>query len=244
MEIVKRPNKVHVIYDSAKEFLQDGSGNILVENWREGQEGDWVLTDNGRIVEVLRRATFKHGKDYIRTVCGMFIVGPRVLMDTKIQENPYSFSGKFTVRERRHRKNINRSEKTFAIYIAKGKDRLEAYKLAFPRAKREIYIDAASQLLMKTERVQNMIDETIADAMDDVGITKKYLLQKAKDMIERKRKMDDKDIISVIKLLMKASGMLDHGKMTETALAVFQGFSEEQLAQMTGRTKEIGPAKE
>ena len=89
-----------------------------------------------------------------------------------------------------------------------------------------------------------MIDETIAEAMDEVGITKSYLLRKAKDMLERKQtKMEDKDVISVLKLLMKAFGMLDHGKMTETALAVFQGFSAEQLAQLSGETKEIGPAK-
>jgi len=55
-----------------------------LDNWREGQPGDWVLTDDGYVARVLKR----YG-DFIRIVTGSY--NPAALrhrMTTELQPSP------------------------------------------------------------------------------------------------------------------------------------------------------------
>ena len=112
MQIVPKRKRTYLIYDSLDEFNKDAGGESCVENWRRGQEGDWVLTDDGRVLEILKRAAFKSGRwtsrEYVRTVCGTFLVLDDMSMDSVLRKNPYSFSsGKTAGDVRRTRKYTN-----------------------------------------------------------------------------------------------------------------------------------------
>ncbi len=82
--------KAHYVYDSKEEFMQhtahlEGSrytDKKIVDNWRDGKEGDWVWSDDGRIVQLLKvsnnvkhpgdRKNYKYAKGWVRTVVGSF----------------------------------------------------------------------------------------------------------------------------------------------------------------------------
>ena len=45
----------HYVYDNVEEFKKEkGLDTQLVENWRDGEEGDWVLADDGGVVQLLK----------------------------------------------------------------------------------------------------------------------------------------------------------------------------------------------
>jgi len=243
MQIVPKTKRNYLIFDSLDEFHEDADGEHCVENWRLGQEGDWVLTDDGRVLEILKRAEFKSGggkgKEYVRTICGTFLVRDDTVMDSVLRKNPYSFSsGKSPGDVRRTRKHTNVREDIFAGYIAQGMEDYKAYMLAFPtenpaHAKRE------AKLLLGYKRIRRKVDEKILEIMEDVGLSKKRLIEIGKEILEQK-KILDKDKISMLKEFWKAAGITGSEKRTEIAAAVFPGLSREDLARiMSGHKGEL-----
>jgi len=242
MQIVPKTKRTYLIYDSLDEFYEDADGELCIENWRHGQEGDWVLTDDGRVLEILKRATFKsghnQGKDYVRTVCGIFLVRDDTVMDSVLRKNPYSFSsGKTSGNIRKHRKHTNLREDIFAGYLAQGMEHFKAYMLAFPtenptHAKRE------AKLLIATERIRRKVDEKILEIMEDVGLPKRRLIEIGKEILEGAKL--DKDKIRMLDMFWKAAGVLGSEKRTELTAAVFPGLTGEELRRiMSGHKGEL-----
>jgi hypothetical protein len=130
-----------------------------------------------------------------------------------------------TVR-RKKRKKANEKEFLFASYVAKGDDVVKAYMNAFP-SNNEQYSEQQAKMLLKTKRVQNLIREEIDKHLQEAEITPKYLLEEMRNIID-KPDSSDRDRLSALSTLIKISGMLDTNKTTET-VALFQGFSKEQL---------------
>jgi len=44
----------HYVYEAAGEFNQANPDTNIITNWREGAEGDWVVTDDNAIVQLLK----------------------------------------------------------------------------------------------------------------------------------------------------------------------------------------------
>jgi len=57
--------KDHVVYDSIEEFPDTMR---YLKDWRDGDLGDWILADDGCIIQVLRVGTFAKPKGKIRTL--------------------------------------------------------------------------------------------------------------------------------------------------------------------------------
>ena len=95
----------------------------------------------------------------------------------------------------------------------------------------------------KVVTIGNLVREEIDKYLQDADITPSYLLGEMKDIID-KRETSDRDKLSALNTLIKISGMLDTDKKTES-LAVFQGFTREQLgAVQEQRYKELPEGKE
>ena len=45
----------HYLYENIGEFRISHPDTEIVGNWRLGEEGDWVMTDDGCIVQILRK---------------------------------------------------------------------------------------------------------------------------------------------------------------------------------------------
>ena len=122
--------KTHWLYTTENFVRKYGLDVNTLNNWRSGKQGEWVLTDDSYVVQVLKRGTIKKGKtslEYIRTVCGSFIVDKKKEMYGQIAENIYTFSGTNEYRKFVKKNEVTSREVLFAKYIALGKDPVDAY---------------------------------------------------------------------------------------------------------------------
>ena len=63
----------HYLYDNLNEFKAFVQDIVVIEDWRQGMEGDWILTDDDYVCQVLRMSKIGKSK-CIRTLCGTFNV--------------------------------------------------------------------------------------------------------------------------------------------------------------------------
>ena len=238
----------HFIYDDVSEFRNYHLNVGLVEDWRHSNANDWVLTDDGQVCKILylgilKKKNRKKDTTFVRTIIGSFVCNPSVKMEGPMRTNMYTFSkkGESPSVRRRKKKNASNAEFLFAKYVAKGDDVVDAYLKAFPTDNKN-YATGQAKMLLKTDRVRSLVREEIDKYLKEAEITPSYLLDGMKDIIDKKN-TSDRDKLSALNTLIKMSGMLDTDKKTES-LAVFQGFTQEQLgAIQESKYKELPKGK-
>jgi len=223
----------HYLFESVDEFRDKYPTLPLVTDWRHSNKGEWILTDDGQVCEVLhlgvlKKSDRKNGTSFIRTIMGSYVCSPKVVIEGDMKTNMHTFStaGESPSVRKKNRKNPTDKEFLFGKYVAKGDDVVEAYMKAFP-SKNKNYAKSQAKLLLKTDRVKKLIREEIDKYLSEADITPNYLLEEMRNIID-KGGSSDRDKITAITTLMKISGMMDTEKTTET-LTLFQGFSQEQL---------------
>ena len=223
----------HPLFQDEKEFKHYMPNKALVTNWRNGLEGDWVLTDDGQVCMILKRGGLKaSGTDkiynyYVRTVIGSYVCKPSNEMKGDIKRNIYTFGKDKTKYDiNRDRVKPTSKEFLFAKYVAKGDNITDAFISAYP-TNNKTYAEREAKILMNTKRIQGLIKEEIAKVMSEAEITPLYILEKMKDIIESDASRDS-DKVSLLKELVAIAGMRDTEKKSES-VTVFQGFSPEQL---------------
>ena len=239
MLVRKIKNVEHRVYDDKKEFRQYCPDDKLTRNWRDGTEGSWVTTDDGKVCQVLKRGELRNSQStgvcnyYIRTAIGSFVCRDGMKMEGELRKNMYSFGSDETslYQQKIHRKKPTRREFLFAKYVAQGDGISEAFIKAYP-TNNEKYADYQGKILLSTERVKNLIREEVDKVLHEAEITPLYLLEKMKSVIDN-RSAQDKDKIQAIKTLMQISGMMETDKRTES-VTLFQGFTKEQLDAIQG----------
>ena len=221
MEYRKIKGKKYFVYESIDEWSDEtGLGfeeGDLTHNWRDAKQGDWVLADDGRIVQILKRSGITHPNDrknyrlakgWCRTVVGTFLCNDKTKMDTDFSNHPnrYTFSKKIknTNSRVRLRKKATKKEKEFAVNMVIGKGAVKSYMDAFNEDNQE------------------------------------YILSSMKNLIEH---TDDENIaLQGLKELGKAIGTLGGIKKVETGvMGLFQGFTPDQL---TGAQRQLEDKKE
>jgi|TARA_R110000824_G_scaffold313393_1_gene500224 hypothetical protein len=232
----------HYVYDHISEFYNDHPNITPIANWREGEEGEWVWSDDKRIVQLLRvNSTLKHPNDrpnytyskgYVRTVVGTFLRNDKTLMDTNFDNHPnrYTFSRtiKNTNKRVTEREKPTNKEKVFATTVAVGTDAVKAYMDAFQENDRDKARKKAV-VLLKQRRVMEEIEKNVKDVAKALNIDHDYILRSLKHLADFS---DDPNIsLQSLKELGKAIGTLGGGiKRIETGVVgMFQGFSPEQL---------------
>ena len=96
--IFRKINKInHAIYSSIEEFKEKNPNLEVVDNWRQGTEGSWVVSDDRQVCQVLKRGKMLNkAKDkitnyYVRVALGTFICADGVRIEGKPRKNLYSF---------------------------------------------------------------------------------------------------------------------------------------------------------
>ena len=102
----------------------------------------------------------------------------------------------------------------------------DSYLRVFSTKNKE-YAKETSRGLLKTERIQKLVEEEIEVILSEIGASKQYLLEMTKGIIDNYDGKDS-DKLRAIELMMKIAGMFPNEKKTES-LTVFQGFTKEQL---------------
>ena len=240
------------MYDHISEFYKDHPDKTPVEDWREANEGDWVWSDDGRIIQLLKvsksvkhpgdRKNYKYAKGWVRTVVGSFINRPNVKMDTDFSSHPnrYTFSKKINNSGRRmkERKNVTRKEKEFATNIVVGMGAVDAYKKAYKEMSNNSARKKAT-ILLKQDRVMKEIEKSVLDVAKSLGIDHEYVLGKLKTLADYSE--DDNIVLQSTKELGKIVGTAGSTvKQRDVGLlGVFQGFSPDEIEGATREQKQI-----
>ena len=229
--------KKHFIY-TIEEWETKYPESTLV-SWRIGQEGNWVLTDDNHVVQILKRAKYNN-TEIVRCITGTFNVNRDIRMGSEIPDNIYSFS-KYKVAENfKNRKKLTNNEFLFAQYVANTQDAVSSYLKAYKTNNKDYARKRANELL-RSERVRKMVSKEIKDILENEGVSNNYMIQVFKqvaDLAER-----DNDKLRAVENLAKIAGLYETEKKSEQ-LTVFAGFTDEQMKAISnGQQKPILTAK-
>jgi hypothetical protein len=247
LEKRKIRNVSHYVFDDVEEFKEHFKNTLprtpeIKENWRFAKEKDWVLSDDGRIVQLLKvadkvnhpgdRKNYKFARGWVRTIVGTFLNRDNTFMDTDFSShaNRYTFSKTIknpSSRVRKRTKPTNK-EKEFATNVVVGMGAVKAYMTAFNEENQNNAKKKAA-VLLKQERIMKEIDRTALEVAKELGIDHEYILQKLKDLADLSE--DDGIILQSVKELGKAIGTVGNTvKHKEIGVVgMFQGFSPKEL---------------
>ena len=226
-----RVNKVeHTVFEEVKEVPKDIH---YLSDWREGQVGDWVLSDDDCIIQILRKGSMKgrvRTNYYIGTCTGTFLISKKTKMDTSKRINIYSFGGNSFGDERvEERKELNSREELFVHYwLTERLHPQEAYIKAFP-TNNPSYAKLKAAKLISTKRMPTKMNERLKPVLEALEISDRLVLENIKALATEGSKEETR-----LKALFKLSDILDLEDKTRTSVqqisgAVFQGFSKDQL---------------
>ena len=242
----------HYVYDTYEEFKKSCPSEELHDDWRTGNQGDWVRSDDGRIVQLLKvsknvnhpgdRKNYKYANGWVRTIVGSFLNRHTVKMDTDFSQHPnrYTFSKtiKDTSKRVKERTKVTNKEKQFATNVVVGMGAVKAYQKAYNEMSKNKAGKKAA-VLLKQERVMKEIEKSVLDVAKGLGIDHEYILEKLKHLADYSE--DDNIILQSAKELGKIVGTSNNNiKQKEVGLmGVFQGFSQEQLEGASRDQKQI-----
>ena len=247
----------HYVFNDVDEFTEYYHSKMMSSpevkgNWREGKEGDWVFSDDNRIVQLLKvaplnhpndRKNYKWAKNYVRTVVGTFVNNEKTFMDTDFEQHPnrYTFSKtiKHTNGQVKKRKKLTNNEKIFTTNVVSGMGPVKAYMDAF-KAASEDKARKKALVLLKQERIMTDIEKGVLDVAKELGIDHKYILDRLKCLADNSE--DDNIILQSTKELGKIIGTsVNSVKQRDVGvIGMFQGFSPEQIESV--KPKEISNA--
>ena len=208
----------HYIFDSKEEFekhfmVEEGAVPKLIADWRAGQVGDWVISDDNRIIQIASRKVYlvkgKIPKTFIRTVVGTFTTKDKMDTDMSVRDYP---RGRYQIGKRhfhwktkqKYRTNLTQKEKELIKRMFDGEDPTKAYYETYSCH----YISAAraklKNLLKQPRIIGAILGKTPAELAEELGIGVKDQLQKYKDLLSA-----EKDTDKILKILDKLGEVVD-----------------------------------
>ena len=161
-------------------------GVNYIDNWRDGDIGIWVKTDDGHVVQVLRINYDRAGRKLLGTATMTTNAGSKTCeLNTVPRQSRYSINGKV----RNHiPKHMTADLSQFCIFIIVGMDPAEAYLRAFYEKNTgktvvNQYVKRKARELMSSEIVQTRLKEGLGNKMDDLGLTREWILRQFKYLI-------------------------------------------------------------
>jgi hypothetical protein len=232
----------HKVYDPDDTIPEELEIN---DDWRKGQVGEWVRTDDDCVVQILRRGRMLKPKgkqrvrEYVGTCTGTFVVYESVKMDSSRRVNIYSFGGDKSSEEvLLDRERLTKGEILFVMYVSGGMSPRDAYMRAFP-TKNLGYAEQRSTQLIKTQRVQTAMKEELKPVLEDLGIDEKAVLQEINIIAMSSEKDETK-----LKALFKLSDIMDLEDKTRTSVqqitgVQFKGFTDKDIEALPERPEEL-----
>ena len=222
MRSYKIKGKEHLVYDLESELPKDIT---VAPSWKNARDGDWVRADDNAYIQVLKRK--KIGKtDVVQTCIGTYSVHGG--MDTAERKDRHNLNGKTSYDALKDRKNPTGKEKLFARRIVLGQDAVEAYMDIY-NANSIDYAKKRAALLLKTQRMDVLMDKNKEDVMGKLKIDLYYLLEKAKEEVDNGKNGSDR--LNALKMLWDAWGVVEKQKITEVT-GIFQGFEQNKLEEI------------
>ena len=254
MQSKKIRNTEHIVYDNVQEFVDSNPDVNIKFDWRKANEGDWVLADDNRIVQLLKasksinhhsdRKNYKYADGWVRTIVGTFLIHKNTFMDTDFSSHPnrYTFSKtiKDTNKRVKQRKQVTKKERLFATNVAVGMGAVKSYMDAYGELSHDKAKNKAA-VLLKQERVMKEVEKSVMDIAREMGIDHEYIFRSLKILAETSS--DENISLQSLKEMGKAIGTLGGGvkRVESGVVGLFQGFTPEQIENV--ERKMIGEGK-
>ena len=244
----------HNVYDDIDEFQKKEPDTNVFFDWRSSNEGDWVLSDDNRVIQLLKvskvikhpsdRKNYKYAHGWVRTVVGTFLIHKNTKMDTDFSSHPnrYTFSKKIknTNSRVKDRKKVTKKEKVFATNVAVGMGAVKSYMDAYGELSHDKAKNKAA-ILLKQDRVMKEVEKSVMDIAKELGIDHEYIFRSLKVLAETSA--DENIALQSLKEMGKAIGTLGGGikRVESGVMGLFQGFTPEQIENV--ERKMIGEGK-
>jgi hypothetical protein len=156
------------------------------QRWREGELGDWVLTDDDAVVQILRVSQCPESKRNIIGTATMTLNAgsPKALLDTAPRKSRYSLNGK-AINPPKH---LTAKMETMILLIVSGVEPHDAYMQSHygddENKKPSPYTKAKVKSIMSMPAVQEKIQSVLGDKLDSAGMTVEWVLRQYKSIIE------------------------------------------------------------
>jgi len=236
----------HYVFDDVQDFNiffsdEDNRPDVCA-NWLTANQGDWVIANDGGVVQLLKKSNIKHPNDrrnykycesYVRTVVGTFLCLHKTYMDTDFSQhkNRYTFSKSIKSPNTNFykRDKTTKKEKVFATNIAVGMGAVKSYMDAF------VELDSykagkKAAILLRQERVMKEVEQSVVDVAKTMGVDHEYVLVTLKTLVDSSQ--EDNIVLNAVKELGRAIGTIGGitVKQRDTGIiGLFQGFEPEQL---------------
>ena len=218
------------LYSDEEEFRKHHPKEDIIDDWRSAQVGEWVRSDDGKVMNIIHRwnmtdtsVGMNRKNDFIRTLLGTASTGKY----TKLAGDPAKSIYRF-INYKKGKINTVR-ERNFAKMVAMGAKPVNAYLNCYSTNDYG-YARQRSLALLREKRIRTMVDKEIELLLDDLGISKTYLLEEMKNVVDNKKARDG-DKLRALETLMKISGLLSTEKKSESVALIqeFTGFSKDKL---------------
>lgn len=165
------------------------------ENWRLGETGDWVETDDGWIVQVLKKYNTKRGNDLLKFAHRTVPVRNKMILTIVGNQYPSAITSGNT----NTRKLLSRRHKLLIKAYTKTRDWNSAYRLVYgsvkvPSMKRSM------ERLFQFKDFQEYFTMAIKDELDNAGLDKDYVFGALKKYIDSKSKHGYEALIKLMEL--------------------------------------------
>ena len=212
----------HYVFNDLQDFnnffTDKGSRPNISFDWRNSNEGSWVLADDGGVVQLLKKSNIRHPNDrrnykycenYVRTVVGTFLCLRKTYMDTDFSQhkNRYTFSKSIKSPNTNFykRDKTTKKEKIFATNVAVGMGAIKSYMDAFSEGD-SYKAGKKAAILLRQERVMKEVEQSVVDVAKSMGVDHEYILTKLKCLVDSS--MEDSIVLNAVKELGKAIGTI------------------------------------
>ena len=220
-------------------FLEENS-NIDYKYWKDAEEGELCISDDGMICEVIRKRKYIKGSGaesyYIRTVCGSLFYSKNgsVEFNCRDRKSSYTIDGKPEF------ENVARSVwfRDLVMAYAQVMDEHKAIKMVFgddiSKSKR-----TKLRRTVRTERFKSMVREELAKLLSDKGVTEGTIIDNLNEAMDlAKDKGDISNLMRGIENFQDMLGMRDK-QVVKSSAQLTAVSTKELLEEINKETKAI-----
>lgn len=175
------------VFDTETEYRFHIENAPDLKKWREAEKGDWVWSDDHRIVQILRRYNSKKGNTLVGTVVGTFSIKSSSVMDTDFSKHKsrYTISGNHWAERPKNSRLSNREKLWVAALFATG-DPYAAYRKIYPAISPD-YIHTKVIDLLSRDKIMDEIRESVQDSAEKTGINFIWVFEMLKELAEKSK---------------------------------------------------------
>jgi hypothetical protein len=174
----RKGKETHHVY-SVEEA--DELGVPYLPDWRDFERaGQWILTDDQNVVEVLATGKMRTGTPWLRTATGSFLHSSGTILDTKPRDSRYTFNG-LKVANQPFR--ITERQRQWIMLFARGLDPVKSYLRIFRGSSHE-HAERRVFDLLKRPEVKAIVRKEVENTCRTLGIDEEFVLSKMKNWVD------------------------------------------------------------